>query len=98
MIDKEIEKAITAYRLRANPFVRKPLDPLRHSEDDDLVAPVDGWKRRDKLEVFLERRVADHASAIVVAAGGSGTGRSSLANIAMNDWLKRRSQSSATDS
>jgi hypothetical protein len=86
-------KAISAYGLRGNPFSPAPLDPAIRPEDADLVAPVDGWKKRDELNEFLAKRAAKGAPAVVIAAGGSGTGRSSLANVAVAEWAKLRDPS-----
>jgi hypothetical protein len=85
-----MEEAIQAYRLRGNPFAGEPLNPLHEVGDGHLVAPVDGWKRQGELEAFLTARVANGGPAVVIAAGSSGTGRSSLANVAINHWLKQR--------
>ncbi|HKO20193.1 MAG TPA: hypothetical protein VJU82_15050, partial [Acidobacteriaceae bacterium] len=54
------------------------------------VSHVDGWKAVDRVGAFLAERAAARKQALVVIAGGSGTGRTSLANVLIHKWADGR--------
>ena len=85
-----IEDTVAAYRLRAFPYVLRELDPSRDAEDLGLLCRVAGWEAAEAIGDFLASRVATRQQALVVVVGGSGTGRTSLANYAISKWADAR--------
>lgn len=75
---------LAAYALSGYPFSLEALNPLVRDTDDKLIAEVDGWRQSDQLLAFLERR--KHDGGVIVIAGGSGTGRTSMTNYAIAAW------------
>jgi hypothetical protein len=92
MIDPEMERiqrVVDAYGLRAYPYeIERELDPLREAQDEHLASWVDGWRDARKLGAFLSKRAQNRTPILVVIGGGSGTGRTSLANFLVHMWAK----------
>jgi hypothetical protein len=89
-VEQTIEATRVAYGLRRFPFTVRELDPLRDDGDLDLVCKVDGWKEAVEHGATVAARAAAREPAIVVIAGGSGTGRTSLANYFIRQWCDGR--------
>lgn len=92
MRSKSMIKAMTAYGLRDFPYLRRELNPVRDGHDLDLWCPVDGWRLAESLGDFVASRGAAKKPALVVIAGGSGTGRTSLANYVIHRWATARQE------
>lgn len=85
-----IETAIAAYELRGFPYARRELDPRKDCNDLDLWCPVDGWQTAEDIGDFVAKQAAARQPALVVVQGGSGTGRTSLANYLIHRWATGR--------
>jgi hypothetical protein len=91
MIDDEVINAVVhAYGLRAHPYARRELDPVKDAEDLELFCMVDGWQEAANVGGFVQQRARTRDPALVVIAGGSGTGRTSLANYLVREWADAR--------
>lgn len=92
MADPEtVERIVAAYELEAYPYDRdRDLNPLQDENDLALVSWVDGWQQARDAEGFLAERAKLGEPALVVIAGGSGTGRTSLANFVVHMWASQR--------
>lgn len=95
--DPMIDAAVQAYGLRGFPYRTEALDPVRVETDLDLVCHVDGWRDAEEIGEFLAARVAVREPAIVVVAGGSGTGRTSFANYLIRKWVDARINAQGLD-
>src|SRR4051794_25900575 len=82
----EEDPVVHAYSLRQHPFEQRELNPLANPGDRELVCPVDGWQKVSEVEAFLADRARGRDGAVVVVFGGSGTGRTSLANYLTSVW------------
>ncbi|MEU6388093.1 hypothetical protein [Streptomyces sp. NPDC046939] len=85
-----IDEAIAAYELRGFPYARRELDPMKDDQDLRLWCPVDGWQTAEHVGDFVAERAVARQPALVVIAGGSGTGRTSLANYLIHRWAAGR--------
>jgi hypothetical protein len=88
--DPHIEATVRAYALRAFPYSIHELDPVRDDGDLELVCFVAGWEQVHEVGEFLAERAAKREPALVLVAGGSGTGRTSLANYLIRKWADGR--------
>jgi hypothetical protein len=89
--DADIEATVQAYGLRGFPYAIRELDPVQDDGDIELICFVAGWEQADEVGAFLGARAAARKPALVVVAGGSGTGRTSLANYLIRKWADGRS-------
>ncbi|HEY3472069.1 MAG TPA: hypothetical protein VGL47_43525 [Amycolatopsis sp.] len=85
-----IEEAMAAYGLAGHPYARRALNPFTQAQDKDLTCLVDGWRTAAEVGTFLAGRAAAKKPALVVIAGGSGTGRTSLAHYLIHKWASGR--------
>lgn len=88
--EQTMERAVKAYSLNGFPFALRELNPLENREDVQLVSWVDGWKSARQLEADVAERAQRSQPLLLVIAGGSGTGRSSLVNYFVHLWLENR--------
>jgi hypothetical protein len=79
-----LDQLLAAYGLRAYPFGLNELNPIERADDYRLIAPVGGWSELDEVSTFLEPRRND--GTVIVVAGGSGTGRTSMCNFIIDKW------------
>jgi hypothetical protein len=90
MTDPGIEQVVASYGLREFPYKVRELNPLEDEGDLTQLCWVDGWNDARALDGFLEERAQAREPAVVVVAGGSGTGRSSLVNWLLHTWARHR--------
>lgn len=92
-MSSSVEDAMAAYGLLRLPYNARVLNPLADTQDLGLLSRVDGWKGVDDVAAFLTERAAARRHALVVIGGGSGTGRTSLANFLIHAWAQGREAS-----
>ncbi|MFG2980640.1 hypothetical protein ACGFYQ_05190 [Streptomyces sp. NPDC048258] len=85
-----IDDAKAAYGLRDFPYLGRELNPVQDCQDLNLLCKVGGWRLAESLGDFVAQRAAAKKPALVVTAGGSGTGRTSFANYLIHRWATGR--------
>jgi hypothetical protein len=91
----EIEHVVETYGLNDFPFTVRELNPLANVADLKEICWIDGWRDAQSLDEFLAARAQAKGPALVVVAGGSGTGRGSLANWVLHTWARHQGISPA---
>ena len=86
----EIDHVVQTYGLNDFPFTVRDLNPLENDADLSEICWIDGWRDAQTLDAFLAARSQAKQPALVVVAGGSGTGRTSLVNWLLHTWARHQ--------
>lgn len=79
----------TRYGLTVNPYRTRELDPLCNPHDEARLAEVDGLStHKQVIEEALQAAIAARRAAFFLVAGGSGTGRSTVANWIISRYAR----------
>jgi hypothetical protein len=92
-LDQKLAHTVQAFGLRGFPYdPNEALNPNTHPDHDRLISRVDGWSQVGALEQLLAERAPVGEPTVIVVWGGSGCGRSTLANYLVHHWALERKE------
>jgi hypothetical protein len=81
---------LARYGVPVNPFRTDELNPLLHGISPDLLARVDGFQRIDEIGKHVKKAAEQREPVFLMIAGGSGSGRTSVANHVLACYAHHR--------
>jgi hypothetical protein len=73
-----------------NPYVHRPLNPLKTPADDGRLLGLNGFVERDDVRSYLQGRKDSQQPAFVLVGGRNLTGRTSVANWILHSYFEAR--------
>lgn len=81
---------LARYGVQVNPFRTDELNPLLHGSVPDLLARVDGFRMVDVIGARVRTTAERRRPVFLMVAGGSGSGRTSVANHVLACYAHHR--------
>ena len=82
---------VEKYALPTNPFLPQELDPLKRSEDAELLLPVDGFNKLGTISDTIQTLANANVGALFfLVTGRNGAGRTSAARHILDAYRKTR--------
>lgn len=73
-----------------NPYAQRALDPLKRPDDGRRLLGLDGFVQHERVSHYLRGKIEDQEPAFVLIGGRNLTGRTSMANWALDKYFALR--------